>query len=41
MNSNRQESSQVHEGDDGSGRIALFGLILVASLLVAAVTLNA
>ncbi|MEX2154331.1 MAG: hypothetical protein WD825_13410 [Gemmatimonadaceae bacterium] len=37
MNRNRRETTRVQEGDDGSGRIALFGLLLVLSLLIAAV----
>jgi len=37
MIDDRRKSAQVHEGDDGSGRIALFGLLLVLSLLIAAV----
>ena len=41
MKTVRRESVQVHEGTDNTGRIALLGLLLVLSLLVAAVQLVA
>ena len=41
MKTVRKESVQVHEGTDNTGRIALFGLLLVLSLLVAAAKLVA
>jgi hypothetical protein len=37
----RRGSTRVHEGDDGSGRIALIGLFVVLSLIFAAVKLTA
>lgn len=37
----RRGSTRVHEGDDGSGRIALIGLFVVLSLIFAAVQLTA
>ena len=35
----RRESTRAHDGDDGSGRIALIGLVLVLTLIFAAVQL--
>ena len=37
----RRGSARVHEGDDGSGRIALIGLFVVLALIFAAVKLTA
>jgi hypothetical protein len=41
MTSIRRGSARVHAADDGSGRIALIGLFVILSLIVAAVKLNA